>query len=521
MKNNNELLIKETLEIILKSSSFRISKRNRLLLSFLVNETLTGNANKIKEYTIGVTVFEDLNFELGKSSLVRNQMVRLRKALNDYYAKEGQQDRIKINLEKGQYIPRFIANEQTMQTEEAVTKFFPLLAVLPFKSKWEQDRNEELNEFLVDELTASLSAFSDLHVIANYSILMFFEQGGKMLDLPDSFGLNYLLEGKTVLKQDSLSISLKLINTDSGICTWSQWFNQAIVDDAISTAANQITGTICQTLAGHLGVLTQIHQQKITEKLKNNNGTHLYKALLLARKALLFPETYATVKTFSYLEDAVKIFPESGELHAHYANLLGNAHVLNQQLQEDSWEKATYHMAQAMKLAPSSQYVWTSQALFYKVHEQYDKMRFAAQRAISINPNNAYLVAVNGWTLGIGGFIDEGIDQIEHSLRYLPLKHYYFQFLYFLRAYTNAEYNLALKEAFEFKSDIFWKPLMEMLANEHLNNQKEAETKYLETLALNPDFKENYKFYLSIFVTDKSTFKRMVRCINQVQTRMV
>ena len=61
---------------------------------------------------------------------------------------------------------------------------------------------------------------------------------------------------------------------------------------------------------------------------------------------------------------------------------------------------------------------------------------------------------------------------------------------------------------------------MKMLSYEHLNNKKEAEVNYLETINLNTDFAANYEFYLSIFVTNKATRKEMEMCIRQVQARL-
>ncbi|KPH61641.1 tetratricopeptide repeat protein [Novosphingobium sp. ST904] len=76
------------------------------LLSYLVEQKVAGNGDRLKGYPIALDVFgRDEDFDASSDSLVRVQMTRLRKALSEYYAKDGIEDRYRIVVPRGSYVP--------------------------------------------------------------------------------------------------------------------------------------------------------------------------------------------------------------------------------------------------------------------------------------------------------------------------------------------------------------------------------------------------------------------------------
>jgi Tol biopolymer transport system component len=75
-------------------------------LTFIVEETLNGRGAQIKEYLIGVDVFERGEaFDPRIDPIVRVQAGKLRKRLQDFYGRDGASDEIVIDLPKGSYLP--------------------------------------------------------------------------------------------------------------------------------------------------------------------------------------------------------------------------------------------------------------------------------------------------------------------------------------------------------------------------------------------------------------------------------
>ncbi len=75
--------IREALERILTSADFSASERNRRFLRYVVEETLSGRADRIKGYSIAVEVFErDESFDPQVDPIVRIEAGRLRRSLD-------------------------------------------------------------------------------------------------------------------------------------------------------------------------------------------------------------------------------------------------------------------------------------------------------------------------------------------------------------------------------------------------------------------------------------------------------
>ena len=95
-------------------TSSTMSGCNRLvqLLRFVVGSTLKGEAMYLKETTIGVAVFgRSPDYDPKVDTIVRSQAWRLRAKLKKYYALEGKDDTLVIDLPLGHYVPVFTVRQ--------------------------------------------------------------------------------------------------------------------------------------------------------------------------------------------------------------------------------------------------------------------------------------------------------------------------------------------------------------------------------------------------------------------------
>jgi eukaryotic-like serine/threonine-protein kinase len=114
-------LAQAELEKVLDSPSFRRSPKLSGFLRYVARHTFDGNDDAIKEYNIGVEVFErGSNFDPRIDNIVRSQAHRLRVSLAAYYAGEGQQDPVRIEIVPGSYVPRFHTPEAVEESRPAV-----------------------------------------------------------------------------------------------------------------------------------------------------------------------------------------------------------------------------------------------------------------------------------------------------------------------------------------------------------------------------------------------------------------
>ena len=103
--------VRVQLDRILASPIFCKALRHSRFLSFVVNKTLAGEADAIKEYSIGLEAFDrPQDFDPVGDPVVRSEARRLRLRLSDYYRELGKLDPIHIELPKGTYVPAFHRN---------------------------------------------------------------------------------------------------------------------------------------------------------------------------------------------------------------------------------------------------------------------------------------------------------------------------------------------------------------------------------------------------------------------------
>jgi Tol biopolymer transport system component len=100
--------VRNQLEHILASPVFAKSPRMRRFLKFVVEETLNGRSDRIKEYAIALEVFDkNEKYDPQADSTVRTEASKLRTRLTRYYESEGREDTVVISIPKGSYIPVF------------------------------------------------------------------------------------------------------------------------------------------------------------------------------------------------------------------------------------------------------------------------------------------------------------------------------------------------------------------------------------------------------------------------------
>src|ERR1700733_404762 len=99
---------------IIQSKAFRTSELHRNLLQYLSEKSLSGTADGLKEYTVGLDVFaKPASYDPRQESVVRMHVARLRQKLAEYYRTEGVDDAVIVDVPKGGFRVTFETREIT------------------------------------------------------------------------------------------------------------------------------------------------------------------------------------------------------------------------------------------------------------------------------------------------------------------------------------------------------------------------------------------------------------------------
>jgi hypothetical protein len=100
--------VRAQLERLLDSHQFRNSRRYPALLRFIVEETLEGRGDLLKERLIGIHVFQrPPDYDTAADPIVRVNIAEVRKRIAQYYHAEEHDAEIRIELTAGRYAPEF------------------------------------------------------------------------------------------------------------------------------------------------------------------------------------------------------------------------------------------------------------------------------------------------------------------------------------------------------------------------------------------------------------------------------
>jgi hypothetical protein len=110
-------IIRGQLDLLVRDEVFRSSKRSVAFLKYVVEQTLNGSANQIKERSIGIEVFgRHPSYDTNLDHIVRTAATELRKRLATYYVDEKHRSELRMTLVPGSYIPRFALPGQARHT---------------------------------------------------------------------------------------------------------------------------------------------------------------------------------------------------------------------------------------------------------------------------------------------------------------------------------------------------------------------------------------------------------------------
>lgn len=110
--------IRAQIDRLIRSKTFETSEAHRKLLQYLAEKSVNGEADRLKEYTIGLEAFgKPESYDPKHDSIVRLQAGRLRQKLAAYYQTEAPGDPVLVNLPKGAFKLSFERADEPLAPE--------------------------------------------------------------------------------------------------------------------------------------------------------------------------------------------------------------------------------------------------------------------------------------------------------------------------------------------------------------------------------------------------------------------
>ncbi len=290
----------------------------------------------------------------------------------------------------------------------------PSVAVLPFQNMSGDPEQEYFADGMTDEIITALSRVPGLFVIANKSTRIYKERKVDIKDVGRDQGVRYALEGGIRKAGDQVRVTVKLIDTATGLHIWAERFQRKL--DDIFAVQDEITRKIVIEL--QVKLVTGEHSRSIA------TGTNSVEAWELVIRA----ESLIDSNVRDDVIAAKQILTRALELDNNYPAAWTNLGWVY--WNESVWKWSSdpeKSMALAMDAVQKAISVGADYPMGYSllgsIHMTRGDVEQAiteSKKAVELAPGNSHVLAILGNVLIDSGRLKEGIRAVQKAVRLCP-----------------------------------------------------------------------------------------------------
>jgi adenylate cyclase len=504
----DERCVRAELERVLSSPEFAGSDRHRSFLSYIVEETLAGRADRLKAYNIATAAFNrGPDFDPQQDSIVRIEAGRLRRALEHFYLTDGRDHEIQIVVPKGSYVPHFLAagslsleepHEAQVLPSTPVRRRAPRLLVAPFDQEVDGGALTGFALGFTRQLIVGLTKFGSVHVYGAETSEMY----GHSLR-PDQprppLAVDFVLSGAVTLWEGSFAVELLLKDTKSLRYIWTERFVRSLTANSIHVLRDEVAAIVAQRLAQPYGV---IFSQVLDDEGKSPETLDGYHAVV---------DFYQYVRNFRKdrleparrrLEQAIEQDPSFSEGYA----CLSQIYSQHARFMSSTPSQVRQHADRAMKLArqalllspnSSNAHHALALALWFAGEPTLSLESYATARAL--NPADTDLMADMGLRCCLLMDWETGVPLIEESYRRNPCQSSTYRIGLVLYHFTEGQYDEALRQAQIVNApDVVYTALAIAVCAERAGRHDEARQAIEQIEQIDADYARRVAFDLSV-----------------------
>lgn len=378
-------------------------------LRFVVERQLAGRRAELKEYTIGVEVFDrDSRYDPRVDPIVRVEARRLRSKLEAYYHAEGRSDELVIDLPKGSYVPVFRA-ARASGAASAQAADSRSIAVLPFANASSDPEHEYLSDGLTQQIIHRLTRVHGLRVVGWNSASRMREERD-LAEAARALSAATVLVGSVRTSGGRLRVTSQLVDVASGAYLWSEVYDRLLED--LLVVEEEIARSIVDALSVQLGFVRA-----------ETGNPRAYELYFKARY-------YWNKRTADGLRRAMSLFREALDIDPSFALAwagLADTYVLIGEYAllppSGMMEAARKAAEQALRLSPCLGEAESSLAMVRCLYDwEWDDAETHFRRAIDLNPG--YATAFHWYAvdyLSMRARHEESLEAIDVALNLEPL----------------------------------------------------------------------------------------------------
>jgi TolB-like protein len=507
--------VRNQAEKILQTGPLVRTNRARKLFQYIIDQTLAGNAKRLKQYSIATEALgRGSDFDPDTDPIVRLEASKLRRVLDDYYLRSGSNDPIRISIPKGSYVPAFElvdwkGVDPSLASPGVVNFATPALSVqrllvIPPRAQLKNSASQELTDGLFEQLSVELARYSDISLVTPSEAL------SEIAIDPIGAGMRsharFVVSGSVRQNSKQIRITVRLHDVRAGSIIWIECFDL----DANSSVGLQIEDKTARHIAGaiadYYGVIS--HTLSLQSVYSGSKPWNLQDAIQrhrclartltervyrIARADLELGTTHAPFHPMIWAALAHTIF---------YGNVLGFD-------DDQNWMPLVYRYAQrSFELDHKCAFGHVVMGLHGLYQREFQDVFETCKRITQDNPHAPSTKLSAGFFRALAGDWENGVAMINSALSVLLHPPGWAYRVTFLDHYRRKNYGEALHEIGKYHSpENFTPPLLRAAALAQLGRIEESSSSVAEVLRVCPRLTEiapRYFRYLTAFddITD-------------------
>lgn len=514
MEDISRNAVKAQLEKILTSSNFATASQLSNFLRYVVEQTLNGQSDSIKQYTVAVEALGyAADFDPQSNPTVRVHAQQLRRALDHYYQTQGFEDPIRIDIPKGSYIPNFLENQKaplakssaesasTVPAQSPLDSTGPSIAVVMFGNLNKMDENIFLAQGLTGEILISLTRFSGLRILGPL-----FQAEGERIDyykILHEYGAMFVLQGWVRSQGQAIRITIDLTDASTGDKQWGRTFQYDLEKSSLFEIEDEVTSQVVGEIADGIGIIFQkLQSETYPEHIKLSDVTM---AVLKYNNVWMTLDPRDWKATLEAIREALKKEPQNALLLALLSNTYYGDVIYELGMDPEAYSKMGPLAQKAVSLDPNLQVARYNLVVQNCFHGRAQESVAEARRVVAMNPNHARIVAGCGSELTTVGAYDLGKEFMERAKLLNPHYPSWYHFVDYVIHFRHEQYEEAWTEALKIHVEgVLWHPLLRAAVLGKLGRTKEAKVYLDELLRIRPDFPSRPREIIRlIFVLDE------------------
>jgi TolB-like protein/tetratricopeptide (TPR) repeat protein len=443
------------IERLLHSPIFIKSERMSTLLRYLAEQTMNGAPEKLKEYAIGVDVFQkDDSFDPRLDTTVRTEARRLRTKLEEYYRTAGESDSVEIALPKGSYRLTFqprggkSAPDIQIVPEQGWAGFrrygraagvvvFVLVVlsaaaywvfgekgqphgairsvvVLPFMNLSGDESRQYLADGITDGLITDLANISALRVVSRISAVSYQSRQKTAPQIGRELGVEAVLEGSMVAQGERVRVNAQLVDARTDAHLWAGAFERQEKD--VLRLESDITGAITREIRVRI-----LPDERRRLQAGRAMKPEAYDAYMKGRYFISRWTENNWHKAKEQFEEAVARDPRSALAHAGLSAAWGVG-LGWAVAPHDAGPKGKQAAETALAIDPSLAEAHRELGGYYLFYAwDFPAAARELRTAVELNPENPISHEVYGYYFGAAGALDDAMREHQMAVRLNPV----------------------------------------------------------------------------------------------------